>query len=139
MPTCLGSSKSPGALCICTSFVPKSPPKENKCDICGHRRSAHTDDAPNTNGKYFNRLLKNIAATAVHEEARKETIQGFRPRQHSSTVAASTTTTSTMRTLLSLHRPFTLLIHSFVVLIPKGEGKDYPSHIYPHYLWPILW
>lgn len=89
MPTCSGSSKSPGMPCVCASFVPRSPPKENKCDICGHRRSAHTDNTTSNTGKYVNRLLKNIAVTAVHEEARKETIQGFRPRQPSNTTTAT--------------------------------------------------
>jgi len=102
MPTCSGSSKSPGVPCICTSFIPRSPPKENKCNICGHRRSAHTDHTDSTSGasgKYVNRLLKNIVATAVHEEARKETIQGFRPRpqQYSSTTTATVSTISSQK------------------------------------------
>ena len=83
MQTCSGSSKDPSP-CTCSSFTPKPPPKENKCSSCGHRQSAHNDRAPN---KYVKRLLKNIATTAVHEEARKETVQGFRP-QHSSTATS---------------------------------------------------
>ena len=80
MQTCTGSTKDP-AHCPCTRFTPKPPPKDGRCDSCGHRRSAHEDSAPNANNKYVERLLKNMAATAVHEDARKETLQGFRPQE----------------------------------------------------------
>ena len=81
MQTCTGSSKDP-VHCPCHRFAPKPPPKDSRCDSCGHRRSAHQDNAPSVGGdKYVKQLLKNMAATAVHEEARKETLQGFRPRE----------------------------------------------------------
>ena len=118
MQTCSGSSKDPGAPCTCTSFVPKPPPKENKCNVCRHRRSAHTDSAPNANSKYVKRLLKNITATAVHDEARKEMVQGFRPRQPSSAV-----TTPPVSILLCTDPSLYSFICGLRSQSPKGKGK----------------
>ena len=101
MPTCTGSSKDSGTLCTCTSFVPRSPPKEGKCKVCGHRRSAHLDSTSgSSSSKYIERLLKNIEATAIHEEARKETIEGFRPHRPCSTVSLLSALVSTSPHLL---------------------------------------
>ena len=80
MQTCTGSKAKDSAPCSCTSFMPRPPPKDGRCDTCGHRRSAH-QEAPGTDNKYVQRLLKGLAATAVHEEAQKETLEGFRPKK----------------------------------------------------------
>jgi hypothetical protein len=130
MQSCSGSSRD-SSPCMCTSFTSRPPPKENKCNTCGHRRSTHTDNTPNVNGKYIKRLLQNMTATAVHEEARKETIQGFRPEQPSSTPA------STVCILPYLFASTVYFIHSFVVCKGKGEGC-YPSNINPCYSSPAL-
>ena len=82
MSSCSGSFKDL-LPCTCISFTPKNPPKENRCSGCGHRQSAHTT-GPN---KYVEHILKNIATTAVHEEARKETTQGFCPKTLSNKVS----------------------------------------------------
>jgi len=99
MPTtCAGSQKN-GDSCDCTLFVPKSNGK--RCKSCGHRRVSHSNiptppsqDA-NTNitvaprqepSKYVNRLFRSLEATAVHENARRETLQGFRPQPSSAIV-----------------------------------------------------
>lgn len=88
MPTtCTGSSKD-DASCVCTQFIAKKS-KGSKCKTCGHRLTSHLDTpAPQdaegmvtrgAEGVYVNRLFKSLGATAVHEAARKETLQGFRP------------------------------------------------------------
>ena len=80
MQNCTGSKAKDSAPCPCTSFAPRPPPKDGRCDSCGHQRSAHLE-APSSDNKYVQRLLKGLAATAVHEEARKETLDGFRPKK----------------------------------------------------------
>lgn len=90
MPTtCTGSLKDYTA-CVCVLFVPKKS-KSAKCKTCGHRASHHSDipatsqdsDAlPTTKPpgeKYVTRLFKSLEATAVHETAREEMLEGFRP------------------------------------------------------------
>ena len=104
MPTCARSSKEPGIPCLCTSFVPRPPPKVGKCKICGHRHSSHVDNPPGSSSKYLSRLLKNIDATAVHEEARKETNQGFHPQQSSSSTVALPDIVSTLPFTCSLNK-----------------------------------
>ncbi|KAF9643389.1 hypothetical protein BDM02DRAFT_3191711 [Thelephora ganbajun] len=87
--TCIGSSKNQ-ASCTCTQFTPwKS--KEAKCKGCGHRLGSHLDtptlshatETPATTAvpenKYIGRLFNSLKATAVHETARKEMLEGFRP------------------------------------------------------------
>ena len=103
MQACSGSPKD-SSPCTCSSFAPRPPPKEKKCSSCGHRRSAHNDCAPksDSNNKYVKRLLKNITATAVHEEARKETVQGFRPQQASGTVTVRATLTLDSQCLIQV-------------------------------------
>lgn len=92
MPTiCTGSTKDRSA-CTCTLFIVKSS-KKTKCKGCGHRQASHTDvpahlpqeveTLPRTEAmenKYVSRLFKSLEATSVHEDARKEMLQGFRPR-----------------------------------------------------------
>ena len=76
MQTCSGSKARDSAPCPCTSFAAKPPPKDSRCNSCGHRRSAH-QDAPSSDNKYVQRLLNGLAATAIHKEAQKETLEGF--------------------------------------------------------------
>ena len=134
MPTCAGSSKEPGIPCLCTSFIPRPPPKVGKCEICGHRRSSHVDNPPGSNSKYLSRLLKNIDATAVHEEARKETNQGFRPQQSSSTVALPDIGSTPPLVVRSMR---TISVTIFT-LKGQGQGKGYSSCISSHCLRPEL-
>jgi len=90
MPTtCTGSVKD-RTTCTCTLFIPRKS-KATKCKSCGHRQSLHLDIPTPSHGaeaaatttvpdnKYVSRLFKSFEATAVHESARKETLQGFRP------------------------------------------------------------
>ena len=85
MQTCTGSSKSP-APCLCTVFTARPPPKEDKCEVCRHHRSAHVESPPKVDNKYVERLLKSMNTTAVHEEARKEMAEGFRPEKPPATL-----------------------------------------------------
>lgn len=83
--------------CDCSLFVPKKL-KAHRCKACGHHLISHPKSSPSplslalpldTNpatatikqdhSKYVTRLLKSFEATAVHEDARKETLQSFRP------------------------------------------------------------
>lgn len=77
---CSGGSEESGD-CDCKSFVPKKS-KKSKCKTCGHRLNLHSDP-PTTNNKgqskYVTHLVHSLDASAVHEVARKETLQGFRP------------------------------------------------------------
>lgn len=87
--TCTGASKDNTA-CLCTLFIPKKS-KGAKCKTCGHRLSYHSDNqadlkdfktpvpAKAPGDKYVTRLFKSLEATAVHETAREEMLQGFRP------------------------------------------------------------
>ena len=90
---CTGSSRSLGT-CPCPAFVPKKS-KQTRCKTCGHRMVSHLDDpAPSQDelspaeapGKYVGRLLRSLKSTAVHDVARKETLEGFRPPPHQSAV-----------------------------------------------------
>ena len=85
--TCTGSPKDHTA-CACTLSIPKRS-KQTKCKICRHRFSYHSDvptapqdfgapPAPKAPGdKYDTWLFKSREATAVHESAREEMLQGF--------------------------------------------------------------
>jgi hypothetical protein len=88
MPTtCTGSSRD-NAPCVCTLFVAKKS-KGSRCKTCRHRLTSHVEAPAQQNiegtvtrgaeGVYVNRLFKSLGATAVHEAARKETLEGFRP------------------------------------------------------------
>jgi hypothetical protein len=88
--TCAGLLKDNTA-CTCRLFIARRS-KETKCKTCGHRQALHSDipatshsanppmttEAPEN--KYVNRLAKSLEASSVHESARKEMLQGFRPR-----------------------------------------------------------
>ena len=86
---CTATSKD-GTACMCANFVPRKS-KGAKCKTCGHRISYHSDNTtklqdtettppPKAPGeKYVTRLFKSLEATAVHETAREEMLQGFRP------------------------------------------------------------
>ena len=86
---CTGSSKD-NATCACTLFVARKS-KGMKCKTCGHRLTSHigasvpTPDIKPIEGstaadnKYVNRLFRSLGATSVHETARKEMVEGFRP------------------------------------------------------------
>lgn len=91
MPCSGTSNNSEG--CQCTSFAPKKS-KKSRCKDCGHRQSHHSDPPtteshqatpdprPTLDGgqkKYVDRLLQQMEVTAIHEEARKETLLGYRP------------------------------------------------------------
>lgn len=87
-PTCAGSSSDSDS-CDCTSFVPRKS-KKSRCNDCGHRQTHHPDStadhdnnptASSSSGKiYVDRVFRSLEGSAVHERARKETLQGFRPQ-----------------------------------------------------------
>jgi hypothetical protein len=131
MPTiCAGSQKDTNS-CGCSLFIPKKS-KENRCKTCRHQRVSHSD-IPTTppqddntitavtkkdRSKYINRLFKSLEATAVHDNARKETLKGFRPPSPPTVVRVAST----------LHITFTNLYHSCHATSlshspRKGRGK----------------
>jgi len=105
MPTiCIGSLKDIEG-CNCNLFIPRKS-KKNKCKSCGHQKVSHSDipttppprgtkvdttamAKPQGHSKYTDRLYKSLKATAVHEDARKETLQGFRPPSPPTMVCAA--------------------------------------------------
>lgn len=91
MPSiCLGSSDEDVG-CDCVLFVPKRS-RKSRCKHCKHPQTSHSD-SPATqshehvalaatqqdHNKYVDRLAKSLKASAVHDKARRETLQGFRP------------------------------------------------------------
>jgi hypothetical protein len=86
--SCTGASKNTTA-CACQVFVPKKS-KGTKCKTCGHRDTYHSDPTtsqdPSTppatkrlGEKYATQLYRSLEASAVHETAREEMLQGFHP------------------------------------------------------------
>ena len=91
MPSiCLGSSDD-DVDCDCTLFVSRRS-KRPGCKRCGHDQAFHSDSTATRSqehpavaatqegrNKYVDRMIKSLATPAVHENARRETLQGFRP------------------------------------------------------------
>ena len=87
---CLGSSDEDVG-CDCVLFVAKRS-KKSRCKHCHHRQASHSDPpvtppqehiaiaaTQQDHNKYVDRLARTLKASAVHEKARRETLQGFRP------------------------------------------------------------
>ena len=91
MPSiCLGSSDE-DVDCECVAFVPRKS-RKSRCKECNHSLASHSDPpatqshehiavaaTQRDHNKYVDRLAKSLKASATHEKARKETLQGFRP------------------------------------------------------------
>lgn len=91
MPLICDGSSDEDVDCGCMSFAPKKSRKLT-CKHCGHHQASHSNPAPTQSrehtavaatqqghDKYVDRLMRSLDASAVHDEARRETLQGFRP------------------------------------------------------------
>jgi len=87
--------------CNCTGFFPKRT-KSSRCKHCDHRQASHSNPVPirsrehptmattqQDHNKYVDRLMRSLDASAVHDEARRETLRGFRPTPSASVSSQS--------------------------------------------------
>jgi hypothetical protein len=91
MPSiCLGSSDE-DVDCDCAVFVSRRSGRSG-CKRCGHDQASHSDSTATGSrehptiaatqrdrDKYVDRMVRSLATSAVHDKARRETLQGFRP------------------------------------------------------------
>ncbi|KAF9789551.1 hypothetical protein BJ322DRAFT_1105409 [Thelephora terrestris] len=113
MPSiCLGSSDE-DVDCECVAFVPRKS-RKSRCKECNHSLASHSDPpatqshehiavaaTQRDHNKYVDRLAKSLKASATHEKARKETLQGFCPTPSASSNAPSTKGKTTSRAVSS--------------------------------------
>lgn len=130
MPTvCAGSTGDPRP-CSCTTFVPMLPPMAVTCEECGHSQSKHQPKSKTST--YVSRLLKQMDNAVAHEQARVETVQGFRPR------AASSTAGPVGKVRLSLQFPLCIILTFRFVCCVLREGQRPLCHVGPPIALPLV-
>ena len=91
MPSICHGSSDEDVDCDCTSFISRRSGRPG-CKHCGHDQASHSDSTATRSkehptiaatqqdrDKYVDRMVRSLATSAVHDKARKETLQGFRP------------------------------------------------------------